>query len=515
MNRLPETTVTAIPSAPSRSATHSLASELRLVGRHSLIYMLGPALSNAVGFVMIPVYTRFIASSQFGIMSLVDVVMTLTMMVLSLGVADGMTRFYYAETDEQERRRLVSSAIVGPAVLSLPLIVLAILAAERLCRPLGIGPEYVNYLRMALATAWCSMLAEIGFSYLRMCYLSKIFVAITVCQIVFAVGLNILFVVVLDWGIWGILYSTIILQATIGLTLSIIILWRVHAWPTAVHLGRLLAFGVHLVPSTVALQMSNYLNPIMLRWLLAGDPLTALAQVGLFSVGQKVGVIVNRFLTVPFNAFWRPRRMELVVQDSVQTRHILARMCTYSTVVTCQFALFVSVAAEDVIKLLLDPTYAEAHRVVPWIAAAYVVLGLEHHFATGMHYARKTHWATPIGMVALAALVVSNLVLVPRFGMVAAAVATLISVAIRSTLFLWVSQRLHYIPYEIGRILLLASVAVGLYAVASHVELDRMGMNLLVRGLIAASLVPLLSVVRFFSWNEWSAVRGVLARGEA
>ena len=135
-----------------------------------------------------------------------------------------------------------------------------------------------------------------------------------------------------------------------GLTMAAIILWRTQARPTAAHLARLLGFGVHLVPSTVALQMSNYLNPIMLRWLLPGDPLTALAQVGLFSVGQKVGVVVNRFLTVPFNAFWRPRRMELVVQDNVQTRHILARMCTYSTVVTCQLALLVSVAAEDLIQ---------------------------------------------------------------------------------------------------------------------------------------------------------------------
>ena len=164
-------------AVPPTDATHSLQGELRLVGRHSLIYMLGPALSNVVGFVMIPVYTRFITSSEFGIMSLVDVVMTLAMMVLAFGVSDGMTRFYYGETEEIERRRLVSSAIVGPALLSLPIILVAILAADWLRQPLGIGPEYVAYLRLALATAWCSMLAEIGYSYLRMCYLSR-----TVCR---------------------------------------------------------------------------------------------------------------------------------------------------------------------------------------------------------------------------------------------------------------------------------------------------------------------------------------------
>jgi O-antigen/teichoic acid export membrane protein len=448
-------------------------------------------------------------------MSLVDVVMTLAMMILAMGVADGMTRFYYDETDEAERRRLVSSAIVGPALLSLPLILTAILLADWLRRPLGVGPEYVSYLRLALVTAWCSMLAEIGYSYLRMCYLSRIFVTITVFQIGASVVLNLLFVVGFGWGIWGILYSTLGLQAGIGLTMAALILWRAQARPSLAHLRRLLGFGVHLVPSNVALQLSNYLNPIMLRWLLPGDPVVAFAQVGLFSVGQKLGVVVNRFLTVPFNAFWRPRRMELVVQDSAPTRHILARVCTYSTVITCQFALLVSVVAEDLLKLLLDPTYADAHRVVPWIAAAYVVLGLEHHFATGMHYARRTQWATPIGLVALAALVVSNLILVPRFGMVAAAAGTLICVTLRSALFLLVSQRLYYIPYETGRLLLLAGIAVFLYGVARRVECDGVVTCLAIRSLLAAALLPILSLLGFFSWAELSAVRARLARGAA
>jgi hypothetical protein len=76
---------------------------------------------------------------------------------------------------------------------------------------LGIGTEYVNLLRIALVTAWFSMLAEIGYSYLRMCYLSRVFLTITVTHVVCAVALNLLFVVVFHWGIWGILISTMIL----------------------------------------------------------------------------------------------------------------------------------------------------------------------------------------------------------------------------------------------------------------------------------------------------------------
>jgi O-antigen/teichoic acid export membrane protein len=493
----------------------TLHHELRLVRRHSLIYMLGPALSNAVGFVMVPVYTRFVSQSEFGVMSLVDVIMTLAVMILSLGVADGMTRFYYAEKDESRRRQIVSTAIVGPALLSLPVITAAIAAADWLRAPLGIGPEYANYLRAALTIAWFSMLAEIGLSYLRMCYMSRTFAAIVVFQIIVSVALNVWFVVLAGWGIWGILYATLAVQASIGLTLATVILAQVRVWPSVVQLRRLLGFGIHLVPSTATLQLSNYLNPIMLRWLLPGDPLAALAQVGLFSIGQKLGVVVNRFLTVPFHAFWRPRRMELVLQDRPETRSILARMCTYSTLLTCQFALLISVAAKDVLSLLVEPSFVASHRVVPWIAAGYVVLSLEHHFATGMHYARRTQWAALIGALALAALVVSNLALVPRFGIVAAAAASLISVTIRSGLFLVVSQRLYAIPFELGRLAVLAVVSVSLYMAAERVTSDSIVLSLMVRLVIACLLIPVLALCGFFSWSELASGRRVLRRRTA
>jgi O-antigen/teichoic acid export membrane protein len=507
---------TALPTANPTAADaqraaagQSLQTEVRSVGRHSLVYLLGPALSNLVGFVLIPLYTYYIDRSNYGIMSLVDVAMTMAMLILSLGASDGLARFYYAETDDSQRRCLVSSAIVGPALLSLPVIVLAVLLADTLRQLLGIDAQYVAYLRCALLAAWFSMIAEIGNAYLRMRYMAKTFVAIVTLQILAAVSLNLLFVAVFRWGIWGILYSTLIVQGTVAIVLSSVILAQTHAWPRWSSLSQLLAFGLHLVPATVALQLSNYLNPLMLRWLLVGDPVSVLAQVGLFAAGQKLGTVVNRFVTVPFNAFWRPRRMELVVQDNHDVRHILARMCTYATLATCQVALLLSVAAEDLLRLIVAPDYWDAYRVVPLIAAAYVVLGLEHHFVTGMHYARRTQWASLIGAVALIVLIVGNLMLVPRYGPLAAAASTLVSVTIRSGLFWYVSQRLYPIPFELGRLVGMGLVSLALYLVAASFRTGVLELNLVLRLACGGCLVPVLYLLRFFTRAELAGVRSL------
>ncbi|MCA9167192.1 MAG: lipopolysaccharide biosynthesis protein [Planctomycetales bacterium] len=489
------TTTAAETSDTSCSAPVTLRSELQSVRRHSLIYMVGPAFSNAIGFILIPVYTHYIDRAHYGVMSLVDVVMSVMMMILSLGISDGLTRFFYTTTDELQRRRLVSSAVFGPGLITFPIVMATMFASGAVCRLLGIDVSYKTYFGISLAAAWFSMWAEIGYAYLRICYMSKTFVALTSLQIAASLSLNLYFVTRLGWGIWGICYSTLIVQALVGTSLAVLIMAETRCLPRMTELRRLLGFSIHLVPSTVALQMTNYLNLILLRWLLTGSSTLVLAQVGLYSAGQKLGVVVNRFVTVPFQAFWRPRRMELAVQDTPDMRRILARMCTYATLVTCQFALWISVGAAPVLKLLCDEDYWDAHRVVPLIAASYVVLGLEHHFATGMHFARRTHWATAIGAFALFTLIVADIVLVPRYGMVAAAVATLLSTSLRSSLFLAVSHHYHPIPFELRRLTLAGLLALAVYGLAVQLcTFDSVWATLACRLLVASSYLPVLRV---------------------
>lgn len=486
----------------------TLRGEIRSVGRHSLIYVVGPALSNVVGFFMLPIYTHYIDGSHYGIMSLVDVVMNLVMMVIGLGLAEGMTRFYYEQTDERTRRRLVSTAVLGSALLSLPLILLSIVLATGLQYALGLSAEYLGYLRLALMTAWFSMLAEIGFAYLRLGYFAKTFVSITAIQIAAAVSLNLLFVVGFGWGIWGILYSSVMVQASLGIGLTAIVLSRCGWCLCRTTLGRLLRFGTYLVPSALTLQLTNYLNPLLLRWLLQGDPLTVLAQVGLYSMGQRVGVVVNRFVTVPFHAFWKPRRMELVIQDTPEVRQILARICTYAMLVTCQIALLISVGAEDLLTMVLHPDYWQAHRVVPWVCLGYAVLGLEHHFGTGMLYANQTRWAPLIGLAALSAMLVADLSLVPRYGFVAAAVATVISLSVRTGLTYWVSQRAHPIPFEKGRLSLMTLLCVAIFYLAKQAELASLPAQFAVRLAIAGLLTPCAVIAGIVHVADW---RGLMS----
>lgn len=491
------------PAISEQSKTKdTLRAEVQSVGRHSLIYMIGPAFSKIVGFLLIPIYTRYITPDEYGVMSLVDQITALVVMVLSLNVSDAMTRFYYRTRNESERQQLVSTVIVGFGLLAIPILLLCVAFSRQIIAPIVDAQQYTRYMQLAMVVAWFTMLLDIGYNYLRMCYRSKTFVTVTITQILASVTLNIWLVVGLGLGIWGILYSTLLVQGSLALVVSAAILVQNRAWPSLADFQKLIRYGLPLVPANVSQQLNNYLTPFMIRWLASADPVVALAQVGLFSAGQKMGVVVNRFLVVPFNSFWRPRRMELVTQNDKQVDHIIAQMCTYSTIVNLAFAVLLSVAIQPMLQLIIDPQYLNCHYVVPIITLAYVVHGLEHHFATGIHHTGKTYYASVIGVVCLAMVVVLNFGIIPQFGIMGAATVSLMAAVVRSSLFYCYSQKIHYLPFEKGRLGVLFVLAAVVFALAQLVQFDSAILNLILRTAVGMLFAPLLFWVGFFRSSE-------------
>lgn len=491
----------------------ALGNEMSSIGRHSVVYFIGQASSRAVGFLMIPIYTRFIAPSNYGAMELIEILAACVGIVISMGVSDAMPRFYYAEKEKAARDRVVSTIIISLGLIGIPVVIVSIGLAKYLSVIVFDDPQYEFYLQITLIAVWFGMLCEVGFTYLRMQYMAKVFVAMAIIQLVLALCLNLYFVTVRQMGILGIFYSTLITQSVISLFLITWILRKVQFAVSIPLLGRVISFGLPIVPSRIGLMLGFMANRFFLRWMGSADPTVALAQVGLFSLGHKFGVIINRFINVPFNSFWGPRRLELLLGDEAHAKESVARVCTYATMGAMYVALLLSSSIESLIDIMADPSYYGAHRVVPFVALSYVGLGLETHFSTGILYSRKTTWITFIGLLALALILLWNYIFVPRYGLIGAATSNLAGLALRCTLIYIASQRLYRIPFEIKRIAALFVTACVLYVVSQAIIFSSAYLTFLAR-IGIASLFPLvLYLLSFFRDSELEFMGQRLRKG--
>jgi O-antigen/teichoic acid export membrane protein len=495
----------AVRRVPPVSA---LRSEILAVGKHSFIYAVGQALARGVGFLMIPVYTRYIAVGDYGAMQLIEILFGAFQIVISMGVAEVMSRFYYAEKDQAARNRLVSTIVINFGLMGVPIVLVFLALSPFLCSVVLEDPHYLRCVQIVVVTAWLGMLCEIGYTFLRMRYMAKSFVAITTLQLAAALGLNIYFLVFMKLDIIGIFYSTLITQGLTGVLLVAAILRHVGLSVSLRPLGQMLAFGLPLVPPQIVNLVGHTASAFFLRWLGAADPAAALVQVGLLSLGQKFGQIVDRFINVPFNAFWSPRRLELLLNDEPHAKQTVARMCTYSCALSIAVALFLASTITPVIMIMAKASYWGCQVVVPVLVLSQVAVALEMHFRTGIVYQRKTIWDTIITVPSIVTILAWNYVFVPRYGLMGAATANLAACIVRAGLAYFVSQQLYYLPFEIGRISQLLLSAAALYGLSQMIEFSSPWTTLAAR----TALVPLFPVALLVTGFYREGEREFLAR---
>jgi O-antigen/teichoic acid export membrane protein len=84
------------------------------------------------------------------------------------------------------------------------------------------------------------------------------------------------------------------------------------------------------------------------------------------------------------------------------------------------------------------------------VCLAYFFFSLHVHFVVPALLAKRTHLTLPAHLVALVANISLNLVLIPRFGIEGAAIASVVSFGLFSLVGLWVYRKIEVIPYRLG-----------------------------------------------------------------
>jgi O-antigen/teichoic acid export membrane protein len=215
-------------------------------------------------------------------------------------------------------------------------------------------------------------------------------------------------------------------------------------------------FGLPLVPTALFLWMTNFSDRFFLVWL------ADVAEAGLYSVGVRVASAMVLVLTA-FRMAWPA--FAYSIRDEREARRTYAFVLTYLTVLTAWVALALTLLSPWLVALLAADRFAESSEVVGPLAfstvsyAAYVVV------AIGVGRARRTtfNWVvTGAGAVVNVGL---NLLLIPTYGMMGAAIATVAAYTTMALGMAWWSQRIYPVPYQWRRVATAAFGAVALAAI--------------------------------------------------
>ena len=434
----------------------TLGGQLRRLGKHSAIYGLGGLVRPILFVLLLPIFTRYLTPSDYGKVETLIALTTVVGIVLRFGIHSAFFRFYFDSPDPDARRLVLRTSFWFTMAMATAGLIGGLVLAAPISEALFGTTDDAELVMAAFVGLWAGMNYEQLTSLFRVEERSVAFVAASLVNIFITIGATLLLVVALDEGPIGVI---------VGNFTGTLIVYAVLIGYRREQLGlqfdrRLLRemnrFGIPLIPTALFLWTTNFSDRIFI------GQLADTAEVGLYSVGVRIASAMVLLLTA-FRLAWPA--FAYSIDDDREARRTYAYVLTYLVALTTWVATGLALLSPWIVDWIAAPAFAESSTVVGPLAFAAVAFGAYIVVAIGIGRTKRTQFSWVVTGAAALVNVALNLLLIPRYEMMGAAIAT---VAAYSTMFVgmtWWAQRIYPVPYQWRRVATAAAAGVVLVVV--------------------------------------------------
>lgn len=465
----------------------------KLLG-HSMIYGVGAVLVKAISFLMIPVYTRYLSTKEYGIIEILDATIYIISTVLTAGFGAAISKYYFYYEDEKDRNQVISSALIFNLVIGLMGSMVLCFLSTYFSTAIFHTKEYTYCFQLMFATLFFEVCSCTTFSYIRIKEAALLYTIITILRVLLGLGLNIYFIVFLHLGIYGIFYSGLIVLLLSSIYLVYYTIKNVGSVFCFQKLKELLVFGWPLIPSNLGLYALNYSDRFFLNYF------CALSKVGVYALGCRFGSILSMLVGQPFTLIWIPFRFKIADREDV--KEIYARVLTYLEFVLIFLTLGLILVIKDVISVVAGEAFFEAHKVVPLIAISSLFFEANALFRIGIYLQKKTTWVPLTVWVPIFLTLLLNWFIIPRYGVMGAGAIKIFAYFSMAAITFFVSQKFYPIPYEFNRILKMIFAAILIYLISLLLPSTVLWVSLTLKSLLTLIFPVLLYFFNFYDQKE-------------
>ena len=425
--------------------------------RSGLIYTVASAAPRAVGFALLPVFTRVLSPSAYGQLSVALSVSSVAAILFALGFDFAVFRnVFLLENDPPARKRFVNST--WTFLLISPWVIAA--ACGAVLAPILGASNVLSSSRLILALVGAAT-AVAGTTVPMVIFRAenrlRDYIILTASNTFVSTGLSLVWVVWIHGGVFGYLLSVIA-----GNVVTLIVAFRTvpYARPKPFDLGMVretLKLSLPIVPHFIslwALQLAD-------RFLVA--TILGTAAAGLYSVASNLALPMF-IIVLGFGQAFMPTYARAGKDDNSDAS--LRATIASQVAVMSALCLACSALAPPAIHFLADSRYSSAASLAPWIVLGYGFQGfysipmngitLTHGRTRGLPIISGTGAATNIGLIVW---------LAPKYGLEAVAIASAIGyAALLAGVSLFAAYKRARLPYPWLRILATVSLALAGYA---------------------------------------------------
>lgn len=412
-----------------------------------LTYGVGSIARSALTFLLLPLYLRYFSAEEYGVISILSIIITLSGILLSAGIVSSLFRLYY-DSEVSVRKELVGiiwlwyslAGIIGLIILSVFSFRISILLFKTI--------EYQQSIRLVGYYLLLYFLMEITFNLIRLEKRSFLYVGFSLVQVLIDFCLKILFVAYLKRSVNGYFESSIITHTIIVFSMLPFTLKYTKISFKLEYLRELLKLGFPFIFSSIAIWTITVSDRFIL------NHFSGIGQVGIYSLGDKFASIFNIILSKPIALFFAPYFFSFASKyNEDEIRSLLNKSLKYFLIIGSFLYLAISLGSTDILKILKNSLgargeYLSAANLIPILTLGPFLYLLSTQAGFALLYIKKPKYSAIASCIAAASNLGLNFILIPKLGAYGAALTTVIAYLLFNIIIYWWSQIYFKVNYN-------------------------------------------------------------------
>ena len=461
------------------------------MAKDTAIYGLSSIVGRFLNYLLVPLYTAVIpaASGGYGVVSNVYAYTALILVFLTFGMETGFFRF--ANKSDEDSRKVYANALIFVGGLSLIFVVLCMAFLSPLSAWIGY-PDHPDYIAMMVCVVALDSFQCIPFAYLRYKKRPVKFAAVKLLNIVGTILLNLFFLLVcpvlyahapqsVSWFyspeyLVGYIFVSNLLMSALQMLFFIPELCGLSYRVEPKLLKRMVSYSFPILIFGVVGILNQTIDKMIYPYLF-DDRHEGFVQLGIYSATSKVALVMAMF-TQAFRYAYEP--FVFGKNKETDSRRMYASAMKYFFIFS--LLAFLSVMGYmDILKYMVAPDYWEGLSVVAIVMAAEILKGIYFNLSFWYKLTDETRWGAYFSLIGCGVILGLNVWLVPLYGYVASAWASVAGYGVITFLSYIIGQKKYTVSYPLKQMAVYLLIAMVLYAGCQLVPIHSVWLRLAFR----------------------------------
>ena len=439
--------------------------------KDTAIYGVSSILGRFLNYLLVPLYTAVLpaASGGYGVVSNVYAYTALILVLLTFGMETGFFRF--ANKSDERPEKVYANSLLFVGGLSLLFVAVCMVFLGPVSELLEY-PDHPDYVGMMVVVVAIDAFQCIPFAYLRYKKRPVKFAAIKLFNIIGNILLNLFFLLLCPWlyarspetvswfynpdYLVGYIFVSNLIMSVVQMFFFIPELKGFSYRMDKALMKRMVDYSFPILIFGVVGILNQTVDKMIYPFLFE-DRQEGLVQLGIYSATSKVALIMAVF-TQAFRYAYEP--FVFGKNKEGDNRVMYAAAMKYFFIFSL-LAFLAVMGYMDILKYMVARDYWEGLSVVAVVMGAEILKGLYFNLSFWYKLTDETRWGAYFSLTGCAVILVLNIWLVPRFGYVASAWASVVGYGVITLLSFFIGQKKYPVSYplkDMAVYLLLATV---------------------------------------------------------